>query len=195
MRVNIIRASILLFTFLLFSCDAGKPSTKEMLEELEQYEPKQHTIEMEEGDFLFRLYTDHPIHYEGEIVLLKGELTYIGEEEEIQISFSDEPIYFNLQEKIRGYSLPIIRKEIGATTNLINGVPYSVNFNKSSIVSDRTMGKEEQEFIENFRKREDFPLGYYEVKASFDFFIIEPGVAKEDAHIQFDTSIDFKVIH
>ncbi|HLS22449.1 MAG TPA: hypothetical protein VK037_00890 [Pseudogracilibacillus sp.] len=193
MHLSKVYFSILFIVITLVSCTIPDMTDEPIVNELDSYEVIQHHSEVEEGDFLFRLYTDQPEQIEGEFVSLKGEIVYIGDEAEIEISHTDEPISFHIKEKIRGYSIPYFIKEIGVYTILTKDEPYEVSFNRANIAPLEEEDKNEMRFIEEFSEREDFPVGYYEVIGMFDFFITDPEVPEDEAHIEFETKIDFKV--
>lgn len=173
-----------LLTTILFACkeqetfDSGK---------LASFEVKQRIAENQEGDYLFRLESLKPSYQVGEPVEVIGEIVYLGDKNEVTIHHSAVVIHFAFEEKVRDYLINIGVAEIGKSTILKQGEAYQEKFKKQFVFKPEEPA-DYVKFIDSFLKEEGFPIGYYEVKASADFYVEET-----EESIKIEAGIDFKV--
>lgn len=177
-----VRVVLFCFLFILAGCGAANEVTSE---ELEGYEVKQTFDEVMEDNFVFRLVSGKEEYNAGEEVELYGEIIYLGRGE-IEIAHASSAILFEIQEQVRGYVLPFAVQEIGIVSKLAAGEPYREKYLKQGVFSLDGDDKQYAAFIDDFKKRRDFPPGYYTVTATTAF---------SDGNIrrELEAEVDFKV--
>lgn len=176
------RVVLLCFLFILAGCGAANEVTNEGLE---GYEVKQTFDETIEDNFVFRLVSGKEEYEAGEEVELYGEIIYIGEGE-VVIAHASSAVLFEIKEQVRDYELPFAVQDIHIETKLAAGEPYREKYVKQGVFSFEDDGEQYAGFIEDFKKRRDFPPGYYTVTATTAF---------SDGTIQreLEAKVDFKV--
>lgn len=172
--------------FLLFVSGCSFPNQISN-SDLEKYNVKQITDENVQGDFVFRLVSEKKEYDDLNDVKLYGEITYIGEEDEIIIHHASSAILFSLEEKVRGFFIGFGVNEIGLSTVLKQGEPYREEYVKSGGYAEDDPS-DYVRFMESFLETDEFPSGYYVVNGETDF-----SLANEE-RINIEATIDFKVV-
>lgn len=133
--------------------------------------------EVEEGDFVYRLYTTSDGFNK---IVITAELTYVGEKHSIEIFHGDPILLFTLQESTRDVNIDMLIREIGATTTLRKNIPIKKKYNVSNgIILDNS--KANQTFFEKLKTSQVFPHGEYTINGYAIFF---SGEDKEHYTIQ-----------
>jgi len=182
-----------MLTLICFVFLTGCNGDQELLAKLEQYEVQRYVNEVTEGDFHFRLVSEKDQYNEGEQVLLYGEITYIGELDEITIHHSSSAVFFHLTENVRNYDLSDAVRDIGMSTTLKRNEPFREIYHKNAAYFNEN-DKQFVSFINDFISRDDFPYGYYVVEGKTDFAVETDDQAESMEHVNIETTIDFKVM-
>ena len=177
-----VRILLLCFLCLLAGCVGSNEVTNE---DLLEYEVKQTFDETMEDEFIFQLVSGKEEYEQGEEVELYGEIVYTGEEG-VTIAHASSAVLFKIKEQVRGYELPFAVQEIGVETDLTAGDPYREKYLKQGVFSFERDEEKYAEFIEDFKRRRDFPPGYYTVIATTAF---NDGVKQREL----EAAVDFKV--
>lgn len=145
--------------------------------------------EVTEGDFIYRLVSDHQEYQENDTVSLYAELEYIGNNQEITISHAASPFSFYITETTRDYQIDYPMNQPLLSTTLKQGEPLREEYKASGGYSEN----DPQEYIEFLHQlwEEGFPSGEYVIKGSADFFIETNETDTENYHIE--AQINFSV--
>lgn len=155
--------------------------------DIEEYDVNQTTDENVQGDFVFRLVSEKKEYNDLEDVKLYGEITYIGEKDEVVIHHSSSAILFSLEEKVRGFFIGFAVNDIGLSTVLKQGEPYREEYVKSGGYAEDD-SNEYVKFMESFLETDEFPPGYYVVNGETDFSL------ENQENINIEATVDFKVV-
>lgn len=169
-------------------CTSSKPIDSS---EIDQYVVSQTSDETVQEDFVFRLVSEKEIYQKGEDVDLYGEITYIGEEDNVTIHHSSSAILFPITEKTREYTIGFGVNDIGLSTTLENGEPYRENYDKYAVGYDGSDPEDYRDFIQDITNMDGFLPGYYAVNGTTDFFLKEGGQER----IEINAMVDFKVVN
>lgn len=152
------------------------------------YEVQNREAETSIGDFQFRLVSEKEIYQDDEDLNLYGEITYVGDKEDIEIVHSSSPVFFNISEATRQLNIEDSVQDIGVTTTLKRDEPYRISYDKSnSFVAD------DQDFYHDFMELDGFPVGYYTVNGLTDFSVFEHGDDQAATPYNIEATVDFKV--
>lgn len=154
---------------------------------MEDYEVKKTTDENVQGDFVFRLVSEKKEYGKGEDVKLYGEITYIGDKDEVTILHSSSAILFNLEEKTRGFNIDFAVEDLEVATILKQGEPYREEYVKSGGYSENN-SSDYVRFIKGFWKNDGFPSGYYVVNGETDFSL------EDRERVNIKATVDLKVV-
>ncbi|WP_077303210.1 hypothetical protein [Virgibacillus pantothenticus] len=176
------------FTAILVLFISGCSSSNQISNsDLEEYDVEKKIDESIQGDFVFRLVSDKKEYEAGDDVKLYGEITYVGDKDEVNIHHSSSAILFPMEEKVRGFDIGFVVKEIGLSTMLKQGEPYREEYRKSgNYVEDAPI--DYVKFMEEFSGIDGFPPGYYVVHGEADFYL------EGQERINMKATIDFKVV-
>ncbi len=149
--------------------------------------------EVKHDDIIFRLVSEKEEYKEGEGVQLYGEIEYVGDKEEVEISRSS--IYFAVEEKIREFE---IKQETGdqsilTKTTLKKGEPLRIAYEREALYSPKNDSDSYIKFIQRFID-EGFPPGYYEVHGHTNLLIGSEEEGEKREKVKLETTIDFKVV-
>ncbi len=175
----------------LTACGTGNQGEKRSsvaANDLDVYNVQQTTVEVTEGDFIYRLVSKKD-HYKDEEVQLYAELEYVGEKDEIAIYHAASPFYFPMKEEMRGFNINYPMNEPLVETILQQGEPYREEYQRSGWYSDQDE-EEYQYFMKDFLEN-GFPNGYYIVNGFADFYV-GPENEEKDMY-RMEGQIDFKV--
>lgn len=173
----------IIFGLLFSGCNKTTNPTPAILD---QFDVKQTADEQKEDDFIFRLVTEKAIYKKSEPILLYGEIEYVGEQDEVEISHSSSAIFFPLEEKTRAYEIDYGVEEIGLRTLLSKEIPYKENYVKRGDYSKEDV-KDYRTFMKVFLQQTSFPTGYYVVRGATDFSV-------DGERITIEATVDFKVV-
>jgi hypothetical protein len=176
---------------LLASCDTMQDSDNSA-SELNNYEVLKTRDEVTEGDFIYRLVTEKGEYLNNESVNIFAELEYIGDKKAITIFHAASPFHFPMVEKTRNFSMDYPMKEPLLSTTLIKGKPLREEYTRSGGYGSQ----DEKEYV-NFMKRflkNGFPIGYYVVSGSAEFYVESKENGKQDKKaFKIKAQVDFKV--
>ncbi|MDN4608562.1 hypothetical protein P5G49_13955 [Sporosarcina sp. F6_3S_P_2] len=117
---------------------------------------------------------------------LYGEITYIGDKDEVTIRHSSSAILFTLEEKTRGFEIDFGVDDLEVATVLKQGEPYREEYVKSGGYSENTPN-DDVRFIKDFWKNDGFPSGYYVINGETDFSL------ENRERVNIKATVDFKV--
>ncbi|MGO1060371.1 hypothetical protein ACTL32_14640 [Planococcus sp. FY231025] len=146
--------------------------------------------ESAEGDFIYRLAAESDSFKAGGPVSMYAELEYTGERESIDIYHAASPFYFHLHEKTRDFEVPYPMNEPLIMTTLIKGEPLRERYRGSGGYAQEDP-EEYREFIQRVMDGR-FPVGFYEVDGSANFYTENPEADKTDYDIH--AAISFEVV-
>lgn len=179
--------NVLLFVTACSSTDSMQTNDSFDENKLETFEVENNEAEVTDGDYVFRLISEKEVYQVGEKVDMYGELTYVGDKEEVEIVHSTNLFIFPMLEKVREHEISGGTTEEAVETTLKRNEPYIENYAKNGVGYAGEDPQSYQSFIENFMNRGDFPAGYYEVQGEASFSVNgEP--------IEMEAVIDFKVV-
>lgn len=155
-----------MFTLLLSACGTTDVSPKSTT----PLPPSE--IEVKEGDFIYKLYTEKDVYDEYGDISIYAELTYVGEKT-IEVVHGDPLLSFSLEERTRNVKVDMLIREIGMTTRLKKGETITKRYDvtKGHVFED---DKASMEFF-NTVKSKGLPHGEYDIHGSADFFFDEEG--------------------
>src|SRR5690554_6909582 len=85
-------------------------------------------VTVEENDFIYHLYTEKDVYDEFGDLAIFAELTYVGEEESIDIYHAASPFQFPLEENTRGYEFDYAMNSPLIVTTLLRDEPLRENY-------------------------------------------------------------------
>jgi hypothetical protein len=147
------------------------------------------SVEVYEGDFIYRIVTEKEEYLKNEKVKIYAELEYIGDKDEVTIYHAASPFSFPMVEKTRDFQIDYLMSEPLISTTLVNGKPLHEEYKTSGGYGSED-GKKYIDFMKNFINK-GFPSGYYVVNGSVNFHVENAGNNKQDYNIK--GQIEFKV--
>jgi len=148
-------------------------------------------VEVREGDFVFKLYSEKDIYENGDIAVF-AELTYVGDEDSVEIYHAASPFYFPIEERTRGLEFPYGMDQPLIMTTLNKGEPFREEYGFSGGYSDNDT-KEYVEFAQKLMEKR-FPEGEYIIHGSADFYIENPEDIENQQDYKIRGDIGFKVV-
>ncbi len=147
--------------------------------------------EQQQGDFIYRLYTDKKKWMTGDTIKIIGELEYTGEQEEIEIAHSASPFMFPLKERNSNQTFDYLMQEIGLTTVLKKDEPIrgEILYRNISTVETGKMAASIREKL----KQNTLPAGFYEVNGYADIFVKAAADDESGEPMRIKASISFEV--
>lgn len=145
-----------------------------------------------EGDFELALYTSKTHYAVDETIKVYAELTYTGEQEQIEIGHSMYPVGFTIEEHTRDMSIPGFMNEPYIVTTLKKDEPVKYEYSFSGGYSEQD-GEDYIAFVKELMD-EQFPEGQYTIAAhaSFVEHAAHDGADGKPSY-QFSNSISFVV--
>lgn len=149
-------------------------------------------VEVKEGDFVYRLYSEKKQYKEFEDFAVYAELTYVGDKDSIFIYHAASPFYFPIEELTRGYEIgyamnePLIQTELRKNEPLIAKYQFAGGYD----------GDEKSAYTDFVKKiiNKGFPEGSYIIHGSAQFTTeAPPGVEKVD-NFNLQGDIGIKVV-
>lgn len=144
-----------------------------------------------EGDFDYRLYTEQESYSEHTNPAVFAELTYIGEEESIDIYHAASPFYFPMKERARGFDIDYAMNEPLLMTTLKKDEPFRQKYSFAGGYSDN----DEKDYVNFVQDLIDngFPEGDYVIDGLADFYTKDPSEATVDEKFKLKATIGFTV--
>jgi len=155
-------------------------------DELDKIDVQQTVDEVANEEFSFHVETEKATYHSDEAIILEAEITNTTDDT-ITLTHSATAINFNIEEKIRGYTIPYAVHEIGLTTELAPGESIVERYEKSGGYAEED-DDFYQAFMKGFLDKEGFPIGYYLVHAETDFYVKE-----RDEYVNLQATVDFIV--
>jgi hypothetical protein len=147
------------------------------------------SVEVYEGDFIYRIVTEKEEYLKNEKVKIYAELEYIGDKDEVTIYHAASPFSFPMVEKTRDFQIDYLMSEPLISTTLVNGKPLHEEYKTSGGYGSED-GKKYIDFMKNFINK-GFPSGYYVVNGSVNFHVENAENNEQDYNIK--GQIEFKV--
>lgn len=148
-------------------------------------------VEIKEGDFVYRLYSEKDVYENGDIAVL-AELTYIGSDDSIEIYHAASPFYFPIEEKMRGIEVGYGMDEPLIETILYKDEPFRERYTFSGGYGENDE-KEYIDFVKGIVKH-GFPEGKYIVHGIAEFFTQNKN-GVEQKHYSLKGDIGFSVMN
>jgi len=182
--------ALFLIMLLTAACGTGGDTPADTTASVDDYSVSTTEASAEDGDFIYRLVSEHEQYTSGGPVEIFAELEYTGEEDTIDIFHAGSAFFFPMEEQTRGYQLDYPMEEPLITTTLTKGEPLREQYVGSGGYSDQ----EDAAYIEFMQQvmNNEFPQGYYIVDGYADYYTETPDGAQTDYEIH--AEIDFKVI-
>lgn len=145
--------------------------------------------EVIKGDFIYRLVTEKEHYDEGENVKIYAELEYIGEEDQVEITYGSSPFLFPMTETTRDYEIAYAVNLPGNSTILKKGEPMRQEYRGGGGYAEHD--KEEYKVFIKQVMKQDFPSGHYIVNGYADFYLADK--AKDEEKYTIEAQIEFYV--
>lgn len=179
---------IMLFPVLIVvGCSDSESNGSFDSSKLEEYEVKNTEAEVTEGDYVFKLVSEKEVYEVGEEVQLYGEVTYIGDQDEVVIEHASNLFIFPMVEHVREHDISGGTNEEAIQTTLVTNAPYREEYAKNGVGYAEEDPQAYKKFMKDFMKRDDFPAGYYEVQGEADFY-------DGEKRFEMKATVDFKVV-
>lgn len=189
---------LMAFILLLVACGAVEESPKANDESQnlpdssspDTPSPYPFEADIKDGDFMYKIYTEQDVYKTSEAPVIIGELTYVGDQAEVEIGHAETPLSFYLEEKTRNVKIDMLIREIGATSKLKKDVPLTVTYDVSQgfVMED---DKESLKFFDMVKKN-GFPPGEYIINGHASFHFKE-GNSEEGKNYNLENWIGFIV--
>ncbi|WP_172368950.1 hypothetical protein [Sporosarcina jiandibaonis] len=148
--------------------------------------------QVEEGDFVYRLFTEKDVYDEFGDLAIFAELTYVGDEESIDIFHGGSAFHFPFVERTREFDVGYAMNEPLLTTTLIKDEPLREKYAFAGGYSDEDT-EEFQQFVETIIEK-GFPEGEYIMNGSAQFYLNDPAFTTNDKKYNMNASIGFTVV-
>ena len=148
--------------------------------------------EVKEGDFVFRIFSEKDVYNEFGDIAVFAELTYVGDEESIEIYHAESPFHFPFEERTREFKVGYAMNEPLLTTKLLKDEPFQKKYSFAGGYSDQD-SEDFQQFVQTIIE-EGFPEGEYIINGSAEFHTADPAGATDDQKYNMNASIGFTVI-
>lgn len=179
---------VLLLLLLLSACTSNKNITGNEESNNISYP---HDASVEADDFIYRLYTEKDVYSEFGDIAIFAELTYIGDQETIEISHAASPFEFPIKELSRGFEIDYAMDDPLIRTTLVKGEPLREKYRFAGGYSDNDV-KEKIEFIQTISNK-GFPEGNYVVNGLANFFIENADETTKPESFKLNLNIGFNV--
>lgn len=148
--------------------------------------------EVKEGDFVYRLFTENDVYNEFGDIAVGAELTYVGDEESIDIYHAESAFHFPFVERTREFEVGFAMNEPLLTTTLLKDEPFRQKYSFAGGYNDDDSG-EFRQFVQTIID-EGFPEGEYVMNGSAQFYTTDPAGANDDEKFNMNASIGFTVL-
>ena len=126
-------------------------------------------IETTTDNFYYRLFTEKDVYDEYGETAIFAELTYIGDEDSIEIYHSASPFNFLIEERVRNFKIDYSMDQPLIVSTLQKDIPMREKYTFSGGYSD-TDDVDYIEFIQTIINK-GFPIGNYVIHGSAQFHI------------------------
>ena len=148
--------------------------------------------EVTEGDFHYRIFSEKDVYDEFGDIAVFAELTYVGDEESIEIYHAESAFQFPFEERTRKFEVGYAMSEPLLTTKLLKDEPYQKKYSFAGGYSDED-SEDFQQFVQTIIEK-GFPEGEYIINGSAQFTTTDPAGATDDQKFNMNASIGFTVI-
>ncbi|BAQ11683.1 hypothetical protein OXB_3214 [Bacillus sp. OxB-1] len=150
--------------------------------------------EVQEGDFVYRLYTEKDVYDTLGGTAIFAELTYIGEQDEIEIAHASSPFYFPLEERTRKIHVDYAMNSPLIVTTLKKDVPHQHRYEFAGGYSDQD-DPDYVEFVKTIIEEKGFPEGEYIIHGAARFTVAGQDDDMQDLpETELATDIGFRVV-
>lgn len=149
-------------------------------------------VEVKEGEFIYRLFSEKDVYEVNSDLAIFAELTYVGEEESINIYHAASPFYFPLEERTRGIEIGYAMNDPLITTTLKKGKPFRQKYSFAGGYSEKDK-KEYVDFVKTIISN-GFPEGEYIIHGNAQFFTGTPGEKENHHNYNMKGDIGFNVV-
>ena len=150
-------------------------------------------IETATDNFIYRLFTEKDVYDEYGETAIFAELTYIGDEDSIEIYHSASPFNFLIEERVRNFKIDYPMEQPLIVTTLQKDIPMREKYNFSGGYSD-TDDADYIEFIQTIINK-GFPKGNYVIDGSAQFHITNTLEMNDSNTYDMSGKIGFTVVN
>ncbi|PYZ96461.1 hypothetical protein CR205_12125 [Alteribacter lacisalsi] len=147
--------------------------------------------EVTDKDFVFKIRLDDAYYEEYEDISLHAELTYTGDQDEIEITHNPSPFWFPMEELDRGYDIGYHQVDMGGGTTLEPGKTMTETFEGPAGGFGETDPEEYRKFMEDIHENDGFPAGHYVVNGYVEFTVMSG--EREGERITLEGEVEFIV--
>ena len=176
------------FVFILVACGTTNNSSGSAIKD--SLPPPEN--EVKEGDFFYSLYTEKDVYDEFGDLAIFAELTYVGDEESIDIFHGGSAFHFPFIERTREFDVGYAMNEPLLTTTLIKDEPFREKYAFAGGYSDEDT-EEFRQFVQTIIEK-GFPEGEYIMNGSAQFYLNDPSFTTNDKKYNMSASIGFTVM-
>ena len=148
--------------------------------------------EVKEGDFVYRIFSENDVYNEFGDLAVFAELTYVGDEESIEIFHGGSAFSFPFLERTREFDVGYAMNDPLLTTTLIKDEPFRQKYSFAGGYSDEDT-EEFRQFVETIIEK-GFPEGEYIINGSAEFYLNDPAFTTNDKKYNMSASIGFTVV-
>ena len=147
--------------------------------------------EVQKGDFVYRLFTEKDVYDKFGDTAIFAELTYVGDQDSIDIYHAASPFYFPLEERTRGIEVDYAMNEPLITTTLKKDEPFRERYSFAGGYSDN----DDEKYVSFVKTlmNEGFPEGEYIIHGSAEFYTKDPAGAINKETYKLNADIGFTV--
>lgn len=185
-----LRKLIGLFALLFVLAACGKSETPSTVNVSKKpLPPPEATVE--DGDFVYRLFTEKDVYDEFGDTAIFAELTYVGEKESIEIYHAASPFSFPMEERTRGINVDYAMNEPLITRTLQKDVPFREKYTFAGGYSDG----DDEKYVEFVKTMIDqgLPKGEYIIHGSAQFSTADPTNTTDKKGFMMSADIGFTV--
>lgn len=177
------------FIFILTGCSMTEKDTFPELDTENAIYPSEASTEGK--GFRYRLYTEKDVYDEFGDTAIFAELTYVGDEDSIEIYHATSPFHFPIEETTRGFEIDYPMNEPLIATTLEKDKPLREKYSFAGGYSDQD-DEDFAAFIQTIVEN-GFPEGSYIVHGSTQFHTVNPSEAAESDEVFMNLDIGFNV--
>jgi hypothetical protein len=148
--------------------------------------------EVIEGDFVYRIFAENDVYDEFDNPVILAELTYVGDEESIEIFHGGSAFHFPFIERTREFDVGYAMNDPMLTTKLLKDVPLREKYAFAGGYSDED-SEEFQQFVQTIMEK-GFSEGEYIMNGSAEFYLNDPAFTTNDKKFNMAASIGFTVM-
>jgi len=181
---------LLVAIFLLSACGTT-PNAGDDMSPVENQGVFPAEAETGQDDFIYRLVTEKEVYDEPDEPVIFAELTYVGDEESIDIYHAASPFYFPLEERTREFEIDYAMNSPLIVTTLKKDEPLRQQYSFAGGYDE----SDDEEYIAFIKALIDgnFPEGYYIIHGSAQFFTEDPSETTNEEELNLNVNIGFEV--